>query len=385
MKKFWSFFSSKKSKPKPKPEKEVNDKPLEAMQIGISSTCNLNCTFCPTSFIQENNKKQMPLDLFKKLIPFFGWTKWVYLQGWGEPLLNKDIWEMTNLIKKADTKVGFTTNGTLLNNDVIEKIIEYQVDLVSVSIAGDSPEVHNKLRKGSDFGNIIENVEKLIKIKKQHNALLPKVSLSYMLTKETIEHLPDMVDLACKINVDDLYATNLDYVFNEHANDNKIFSWDAEPNKHYLKIISKAKDIANKSEFSFRHYDISFKEQHPVCELDPSRFVFITNDGNVTPCTYLGRKINPRIYKDQKFDVPLKSFGNINEQTFEEIWNSKDYTEFRRIFSERNRIYNQILEELAEAEPSLIILEESERKFAKLFKEYPLPEACQGCTKIFGV
>ncbi len=381
MKKFWSLFGSKKTQHK----KKTIKKPLEAMQIGVSSTCNLKCTFCPTTFIKENTNEQMPLELYEKITPYFTMAEWVYLQGWGEPLLNNNLWEMASLAKKADVKVGFTTNGTLLNETVIENIMKHQVDLISVSIAGDAAEVHNKLRRGSDFEKIMENVEKLVKTKSIQNVLMPKVSLSYMLTKESVDYLPNMLELACRIGVDDLYAINLDYVFNEEANKNKIFDWDSDKDNQYLKIISKANEIAEKHNFSFRYYGFSLKEQQPVCELDPNRFVFITNDGNVTPCTYLGRKTNPRIYKDKKFEISQKSFGNIKEETFEEIWNSKEYMEFRKVFSERARIYNNILEELAEAEASLLALKEAEQKFTKLFKEYPLPEECQGCVKIYGV
>ncbi|MGI6677518.1 MAG: radical SAM protein [Dehalobacterium sp.] len=83
---------------KRKPLPKVKD--IEAMQIEISSFCNLHCKFCPTRYINEAGEKNlMTLQVFEKLLPYFDRAKWVYLQGWGEPLLNKDIWKMARLAK----------------------------------------------------------------------------------------------------------------------------------------------------------------------------------------------------------------------------------------------------------------------------------------------
>jgi hypothetical protein len=38
--------------------------------------------------------RHMPIELFYELIPFLRYTDLVYLQGWGEPLVHKDLFEM---------------------------------------------------------------------------------------------------------------------------------------------------------------------------------------------------------------------------------------------------------------------------------------------------
>ena len=142
-----------------KPKEKKVERPLEALQVGISPICNLTCTFCPTTYIPEENAKLMTLEDFSLLEPYFSWTNWVYLQGWGEPLLNENFWEMAAMVKASDTKVGFTTNGTLLDEEAAQRLITDGIDLISVSLAGDASEIHNSLRRGSEFTTIINNIK----------------------------------------------------------------------------------------------------------------------------------------------------------------------------------------------------------------------------------
>lgn len=375
MKKLYNLFIGKK--------KQV--RPLEAIQVGISPFCNLKCTFCPTTFINEKNAQLMTLEDFSLLKPYFSWANWIYLQGWGEPLLNKNIWEMAYLVKESNTKVGFTTNGTLLDNDVAESLIMNKIDMISVSVAGDASEIHNKLRVGSEFTTIIHNIKVLVDLKNKYNSPTPKISLSYMLTKESILHLPDTVKLAHNIGADDLYAINLDYVFSHEANENKVFTWGEKPKEDYTNIIKQSKKIATERNFSFRSYLLSMEKQEPVCELNPNRFVFVADDGDIAPCTYLGRNINPKVFQDKLIHLPRKTFGNIKVNSFEEIWNSTEYIEFRDKFNLRLEIYNQLISSYTDYEPSLIRISDAEKRYEEALQKNPLPLECQSCPKAFGI
>ena len=71
MKRIWKAFRKKE---------EI--KPFAAIQIEVSSLCNLQCQFCPTTFIKDPEKRKvMNLEDIKKLEPFLKKTNWVYLQG----------------------------------------------------------------------------------------------------------------------------------------------------------------------------------------------------------------------------------------------------------------------------------------------------------------
>jgi len=362
------------------------EKPFDAIQIEVSSLCNLRCKFCPTTYLNDSNEQKfMKLANIKKLEPYLKLAKWVYLQGWGEPLLNKEIWDITNLVKGTGAKVGFTTNGTLLTEENIAKIIHSRVDLVSTSIAGATQEVHGNLRINSQLANILESIRLLVEVKRKSEFNLPLITLSYMLTTESIYELLKAVITAYELGVDDFYTTNLDYVFSEEINNCKVFTWGEEKSGDFETEIKRAEEYALAHSFPFRTYPLKPGEEKAVCDLNPARMVFITSNGDVTPCTYLGRFINPRYYRGRLVTLKRKSFGNIYEQDFWDIWSNETYREFRRPFMERARAYQDLISSYTDFEPNLTRIKDAEKQYILALRENPLPEECMFCPKTYGI
>lgn len=95
---------------------------LDWVQIEITTSCNASCVYCPHTILKSCwQNKHMSLEVFKKIIPLIKNSKLIYLQGWDEPLLNKSIFDMIRICKENGRKVGFTTNGMLLDKETIIK------------------------------------------------------------------------------------------------------------------------------------------------------------------------------------------------------------------------------------------------------------------------
>ncbi|NLL19347.1 MAG: radical SAM protein [Clostridia bacterium] len=358
---------------------------LQAIQIEVSSTCNANCTFCPTTYIKAPNEPQfLPLELFETLVPYFSWPRWVYLQGWGEPFLHPDLWKMAELVKQQGAKVGMTTNGTLLNQSNIEALFQSGVDLISISLAGANPATHNRVRKNTDLEQILTGIEMIAGEKEKRKTKQPTIKVSYMLTKDTVSELPETLKRAYELGINEFYCTNLDYVFNQEADNNKLFTYSGTPDPAYEEALGAARRIAHEKNYIFVDYPLVVKEQLAYCEQNPVNFIFITAGGEVTCCPYLSRHENPRYFRDEVTTLPRKSFGNINNNTLEEIWNNQDYIEFRNIFAARIAAYQELMEVWGDSEPSLIVFEESEEKYYAALKAAPLPPECDTCHKIYG-
>ena len=385
MKKLWQLFK----------RKEEDEKQLEAIQVEVSASCNTRCTFCPTSKLKYPGPDMMDLELFRKLVPYFSMSKWVYLQGWGEPLLNKDFWQMVELVKGTGVKVGFTTNGTLLDQENIKSVFTCGIDLISVSIAGATEENHGRLRSGSSLQTIGENVGNLIKERKARGLDWPKVNVSYMLTKDSIPELEDALKLAMGWGVDEFYTTHLDYIIDMESDEKKIFcAKDTEVSdpkelqeqlSSYQGYIDKAITHSTNERFPFRFCKLEMKEQGASCELNPSKFLFITASGDVTPCTYLGRIENPKIFCGQTYSFPRQVFGNIEELELGEILSAKEYREFSEPFKQREEALAKLLYIYGDCEPSLIRIQEAEDEYRKVMEKYPLPKPCQVCPKPYDI
>ena len=99
----------------------ANSPPISVLQIEVTTRCQLKCTFCPNGVLGDKwERGDFPWELYRDaLAPHFPGVDWVYLQGWGEPLLHPHLWDMFCLAKDKARRVGFTTNGMRLNSSII--------------------------------------------------------------------------------------------------------------------------------------------------------------------------------------------------------------------------------------------------------------------------
>ena len=87
--------------------------------IETTSRCNLSCTLCPNKDLDGEQKGDMDLDLYKKIIDEAkDFVYEVNLFHRGEPLLHPDIIDMIEYAKKSGLKTRIHTNGVLLNEEL---------------------------------------------------------------------------------------------------------------------------------------------------------------------------------------------------------------------------------------------------------------------------
>ena len=86
-----SFFKTKFQKIMPLPE---------FAQIEITTKCNFDCTYCDRkSLLEEDIDKDMSFEQVKKILDETNF-KIVTFQGFGEPLLNKELSKMLSYSKE---------------------------------------------------------------------------------------------------------------------------------------------------------------------------------------------------------------------------------------------------------------------------------------------
>jgi MoaA/NifB/PqqE/SkfB family radical SAM enzyme len=284
----------------------------------------------------------MPLTLFTKLIPTIRDTELIHLQGWGEPLLNPDIFEMIRICKDNSKRVGFTTNGMLLSEEIIRKLIDLKIDILGVSLAGTSAKTHNKFRQGTDFNFIISNLMKLSAIKGEIGSHVPALHLAYIMLESNFHEIKDIVLLAKGLGARQIILSNLSLILNPELSTEAIFNG-AHPIDYYIESLKTTKAVADKEGIvlEFRGPILDDGSQH--CPENVCNSCVINVLGEVLPCVFVNpllsfhrnsgcNKHTTYYFKDESYDLDVFSFGNIQHDSFALIWQSPRYARFRDLF-----------------------------------------------------
>lgn len=348
---------------------------IDAIQIEITSHCNLRCVMCPVTVLADRwNGQHLAWEAFLCIARAFEQIKYVHLQGWGEPLLHPRLFDMIKVAKDAGCRVGFTTNGTLLDSVAAQRLLDLDLDLLAVSIAGATQQTHGAIRVGSDLSRILENVRGFLVLRSDQQSLKPKVEIFFLMTKMNMAELPAAADLAASLGADELVATNLDYVPTRDQDVLRVF---ADSSKDAcVGFVEGARARTKAGGVTFRAYPLE-PEEVAICEANPLKNLFVSSDGWVSPCTYLGlagqMKI-PRIFNRNAIQVPRPRFGHIMEQELLEIWKTPAYRAFRQQFVARR---------MASVISAVAAVAGSAPNRPEALPE--APEPCRSCPKLFGV
>jgi MoaA/NifB/PqqE/SkfB family radical SAM enzyme len=282
----------------------------------------------------------MPMGLFHELIPFLKYTDLVYLQGWGEPLLHHDFFEMVRICKDRGKHVGFTTNGMLLSEDTMQKLVDLELDILGVSLAGTSAATHDEIRKGTRLNEIVSHLDQLRKIKREKKTQVPAVHLAYLMLTSNFHELEHIVAFAKSVGAKQIVASNLTLIIDPRLSSEAIFN-DTGRMDHYRVALEEIKDRAACENIVFDYHGPGLDEHCTHCRENVRHACVISVEGDVVPCVFTDPVLceNHEVGKGPCYTfkeecVPLRGmpFGNIRNETLTRIWNKKEYDRFRDLF-----------------------------------------------------
>lgn len=157
----------------------------------VTYRCNAFCEFCHfADHGKYKNSPQAELEDFKsnvKQLADLG-VRFIDLTG-GEPLLNKNIVEMTEFAKKNKMQTSITTNSLLYKK--YAEGLAGKVNLFHFSLDSPDEEEHNKIRKIDCYNSVFESIE-LAKSLGEYPDIL------FTVTNDTYKKLPRMHELAAE-------------------------------------------------------------------------------------------------------------------------------------------------------------------------------------------
>ena len=303
--------------------------------IEVTNHCNLLCETCPRTFVTYENPQTLSWDNFLFIVEQFPEMQRAVLHGIGEPLMNRDLARMIEHLKALNVTVLFNTNATLLTDDWARKLITSDLDEMRVSIDAAKPKTYAQIRGAPLFNKIVQNLQRFTEIQRELNADKPRASIWMTGMRENISELPDLVRLAARVGVREVYLQRMVYYLDnaappgllgeEHALfddfdstvDNTLA--DAEKIASELGIILRASG-ATDPRHSLDQARGNIARPWAEC-LRPWSTAYVTANGNCLPCC-----ISPFATQDYE---SLK-MGNLFQQSFTEIWNAEKYRVWRK-------------------------------------------------------
>lgn len=333
-----------------KPKKNVTrkDDRLQKLYFEPTSLCNLNCTMCFRRSWIDEQYGNLDIALFRKVMeePMVKEnTETVFFGGQGEPLIHPDIFEMIRIAKSGGKNVELITNGTTITGEVCEKLISLGLDTLWVSIDSFDPDGYKKIQVGSDFGRIVENILTFNELRKNTET---RLGVTFVLMKSNVlqllefEKFTDYV-MADRVNFSNMIPTTPEMekesfayktVLQEYGHPKPIggrksdrvalvrfFDEDLKETPEIIPLLNQDHSLLWKGQVLERRFD--------NCRFIDEGTTFVRWDGDVSPCMELLHSSKSCLYGDFR-TVMHYSFGNIGVKTLTQIWESDEYTEFRK-------------------------------------------------------
>jgi len=175
---------------------QVDAKPVIA-NIDATNLCNIRCLECSVGSDEHPHPRGfMPYPVYEKILGEIGHgLYYAELFRYGEPLLNPDILKMIRLAeKKYGIMTAISSNFAMpLTDEFLRGVVESGLSELVVAADDIDQDLYEKYRVSGNVGTVIDNVKRLIKIRKEMNSHHPNIRWQTLIfsfnedRKETIE------------------------------------------------------------------------------------------------------------------------------------------------------------------------------------------------------
>lgn len=279
--------------------REKLENPLDypvLLEIELARACNFKCLMCPVGTgVIKRKPGYMSAELYNSILDVAADNNIAlrFIQ-WGEPTLHRNWLECMKQAKDRGLIVHFNTNGSMLDRESMQKIIDYEIDSVKFSFQGVDAESYREMRNIDYFEELLSKIELLHLLRAEREK--PYIHASTTITYETSEQVDAFRKrLAPFIDKSSVGRTNF-YRFDISGADL------SDEEKERFEKLRKSENLVKK---------------RPNCCPEVYEKLSIHYDGKVSACC---------LDYDEVMVV-----GDLNRQSLQEIWKSKNL-----IFIERN-------------------------------------------------
>lgn len=316
----------------------------EKYSLGHEPTirCNLRCKMCYQGETRSLRQEELgPEEVIKIYDKFDGRLKTVKIVG-GEPFMRPDVFDMIAYWDARSVKIILQTNCTLINEEAVGRLKKFS-NLTDILTSLDGPrEVHDMVR---GIPGTFDRLKKSVALIKKDMPQTKITVFATLLFSDNLEKLAELVDTCSEIGL-----TTINILFEQvykpqekeaalYIGENVLgwekdsFSVNTQTRENVYPTGLTAEKLMGKLNEA-RGYGfkkgcfVNFTPYNYLSNLDK----YLGDEMGRVFCTKL---LSPQLRADQKgrvvwCDIIDKSFGNLKEQSPDEIWLSPEYQKFRK-------------------------------------------------------
>jgi radical SAM protein with 4Fe4S-binding SPASM domain len=171
--------------------------------IELNNTCNLRCRMCGFSDprVESVRRYHMPAAVFGSIArQVFPLTTYLHMSLMTEPFMTPDFPDRLMLV--AEHQVPYSrivTNGTLLTERVIDKVLDAGITTFTVSIDGGTKELYEDIRAGSRFETVLAKIDLFKELRARRRSAVTRLQINHVLMERNVDHFEEFLKLLEKI------------------------------------------------------------------------------------------------------------------------------------------------------------------------------------------
>lgn len=313
-----SFYKSRK--------KAYKKHELQGLFLEVTSRCNARCEHCGSScgdFVPKDEvTKEELCHVLDDIASHYNPKKIMLFVTGGEPLVKKELFEIMDYATKLGFPWGMTTNGMLIDEEVVQKMAETKMSTVSVSIDG-LKELHESFRKvPGSFEKIIKGLKLMLEC-----PTIKIVQVTTCVNPKNIDQLPEILKLLKSIGIKYWRLVEIDPIGRAKNRDDLFL--DAEGFKRMFNYMFKTR-VENPDmciQYACGHYFGPRINQaltgSPYICYTGYMVASILSNGDIFGCPDIER-------------LPELIEGNIRKDSFVDVW-EHGFKRYRRINRTSNK------------------------------------------------
>jgi len=280
------------------------------VHLQVTKGCNLNCIHC----FSDSGKALKNELKFKEITALIDQMaeigSYELTVGGGEPFLRSDMLDIIGYAHKAGINLSVSTNATLVNKKLSQKLGKQKLKKMRVSFEGVSQKTYEFLRGKNTYKKALRGLRFL-----RENCSFP-IYLHVTLIKQNLSELPGLIRLAESF---DFQGIELNYALpvGRAASASFILSYDEA-----LVVKNMAQKLQRYTRLNMVIPPIPFKTQHRGVYhhfgcIGGTQVCYINSEGYIYPCGFFTSQATK---------------GNIKDTSLKKLWDDAPLIKLFRSF-----------------------------------------------------